>query len=54
MNKKSDKERIENLEKQIEFLKAVISKYLLTGNNQLDASFKDWEKKQGIFRSSQL
>ena len=43
--------RVTELEEQVEFLKEVLRKYLLTGQNQLDSAFTEWKKKQGIFRS---
>ena len=49
---KEIEKRLQDLEEQIKFVKAFIS--LQLGQNQLDSSFEDWRKKQGVFRSNQL
>ena len=47
-------EEIEKLKERVLFLEEIIKKYVLTGHNQFEATFKDWKNKQGLFRPNQL
>ncbi len=45
-------EEIENVKERVMFLENIIRRYVLTGQNQFEATLKDWKNKQGIFRGN--
>lgn len=51
--KVSIEELIEVLD-QVEFLKAIIRVYVVTGEGQMESLYQDWKKKQGVFRPNRL